>query len=327
MGMLGNDESIVLDGEKRSAPPAWLEGATHGASRLVLSRPAPDLALLQDVIPGGGEGPVHHAAMPGDDMRCRAPGAVRSVADPGAQQGDELAQPGRVGRPGGGGDQIAVGDGLVNGDVGVASAGQFHLGTAGRVGGAQASFKHACSGQQLGAMAYCRDWLVGAEEVTDQRNHCVVHPQVFWPAPAWNHQRIVVAGIDIVEAGIQRKVMSTFFAVGLVALEIMNRGGDAVARLLARTHRMYGMADRKQGLERHHGFVVLAVVTANHQYLLAHVGLLGRVVDGAWWPSGQVCDEGGVSGWYGSTTVETLSDLSQRSVRRRVRPQIHGIGK
>ncbi len=42
--------------------------------------------------------------------------------------------------------------------------------------------------------------------------------------PAGNHQSIVVAGVDVIEIEIEAKIVSPFFAVGLVSFEIMNGG-------------------------------------------------------------------------------------------------------
>jgi hypothetical protein len=115
-----------------------------------------------------------------------------------------------MGRPGGGGDQVAVGDGLVHRDVGIGAAGQFDLGLAGRVGGAGAPFEHAGAGQQLGAVADRRDRLVGAEEVAHGGDHGRVHAQVFGAASAGNHQGVVVFGADVGEAGVEGEVVAAF---------------------------------------------------------------------------------------------------------------------
>ena len=50
--------------------------------------------------------------------------------------------------------------------------------------------------------------------------------------------------------------MAGLFGVGLVALEIVDRGGDEVPCPLAWTHRVDGVADGQQDLERDHDFVV-----------------------------------------------------------------------
>lgn len=69
--------------------------------------------------------------------------------------------------------------------------------------------------------------------------------------------------------------MTRFLTVGLRAFEVMDGGLDGVTGLFVRAHRMHRVADGQQRLKRHHGFVVFAVVTTNHQNLFrGHVGLL-----------------------------------------------------
>src|SRR3954447_18396576 len=62
--------------------------------------------------------------------------------------------------------------------------------------------------------------------------------------------------------------MSSLFAVGLLAFEVVNSRGDGVARFLAGANGVNIMADHQQHLKRHHHFVVFHVVADEHQNLL-----------------------------------------------------------
>lgn len=132
-----------------------------------------------------------------------------------------------------GADQIAFGVRLVHADVGVGAAGQFDLGTAGRVGRAGAALEHAGAGQQLGAMADGGHGLVVVEEVAHGGAHGIVVAQVFGAASAGDHQGVVLLGLDVGEAGVEREVVAGLFAVGLGALEIMDGRLDVVPAFLS----------------------------------------------------------------------------------------------
>ena len=63
--------------------------------------------------------------------------------------------------------------------------------------------------------------------------------------------------------------MAELFGIGLVALEIVQRRLQDLARLLVRTHDMHGVADRMHGLLEDENLVFLAELADQHQYLLA----------------------------------------------------------
>ncbi|SCU77220.1 conserved hypothetical protein [Cupriavidus necator] len=225
---------------------------------------------------GAAGGHVHGSPQGGGPCLSRVGRRVRKALmyDPRAQHGKELRQPGRMRGPGRGSDEVAVGMGLVNGNIGIGAAGQLYLGRAGRVGGAGLAFEHACRGQQLGAVADRGDRLVRLGEVAHDLQHARVQAQVFRGAAAGDDQCVVTGGGDLGKGRVEGEVVAALFGVGLVALEVMDGGGAGVARLLVRAGRMHGVADHLQCLERHHGFVVFGVVAHQHQNLLCHRGLL-----------------------------------------------------
>ncbi len=68
--------------------------------------------------------------------------------------------------------------------------------------------------------------------------------------------------------------MPGLFGIGLMTFEIVQRGLDLVARLLARTNDMDGMTDRVHGLFEHEDFVFFAELTDQHQNLFTrHLNL------------------------------------------------------
>ena len=61
--------------------------------------------------------------------------------------------------------------------------------------------------------------------------------------------------------------MAAFFRVGLIAFEVVNRGADHVALLLAGANRMNRVADHLQSLKGNHDFVVLNKIAGEQQEL------------------------------------------------------------
>lgn len=82
-----------------------------------------------------------------------------------------------------GADQVALGMGLVDGNVGIAASGQFHLGAAGGIGRAGAALEHSGPGEQLRAVADGGHGFVGVEEVTYGRAHAFIATQIPGPRP------------------------------------------------------------------------------------------------------------------------------------------------
>ena len=64
--------------------------------------------------------------------------------------------------------------------------------------------------------------------------------------------------------------MAALFRVRLVALEVVDRGADLFAGLLARTDGIHAVSGDLQRLEGNHGLVVFREITDQHQNLLCH---------------------------------------------------------
>ena len=123
-------------------------------------------------------------------------------------------------------------------------------------------------------MADRRDGLVGGEELAGDLEHARIQADVLGSTAAGDEQAGVVGDVHRVEIGGQREVVAAQLGVGLVAHEVMDGGAHHIARLLVGADRVHLVAQHGQGLERHHGLVVLGVITAQHQHLFSHTQFL-----------------------------------------------------
>src|SRR5208282_5578104 len=94
--------------------------------------------------------------------------------------------------------------------------------------------------------------LIGAEEVLHSLDYLRVHPEIFRRPASWYDKRVIRRRVDLVEGCIQGEVVTALFAVGLLALEIMDRCRNLPACLFVRTDGVNGVSNRKQGLEWEH---------------------------------------------------------------------------
>jgi uncharacterized protein (TIGR03435 family) len=105
--------------------------------------------------------------------------------------------------------------------------------------------------------------------MTDDFENARVEPQVFRCAAARDDERIVVLGVNVIKGRIQSEIVAPFFAIGLVAFEIMDRRPHGFARALIRTDRVDRVAHHQQRLERNHNFVIFHIIANQHQQLSA----------------------------------------------------------
>ena len=75
-------------------------------------------------------------------------------------------------------------------------------------------------------MADRGDGLAAVREMAHDFQHARVEPQVLRRAPAGDDQRVVVLLADLIERGVEREVVARLLGVGLVALEVVDRGAD-----------------------------------------------------------------------------------------------------
>ena len=74
----------------------------------------------------------------------------------------------------------------------IGPAGDFDLGSAGRIGAHAFARDHASGGQQLRGMADGGDGFLLAREMADGIEHLRIQPQVFGRAAAGEHQGVIV---------------------------------------------------------------------------------------------------------------------------------------
>src|SRR4051812_5701860 len=92
-------------------------------------------------------------------------------------------------------------------------------------------------------------------EMLDHPDDMWVKPEILRGAATRQDQTVVVGRVHQAEGEVEREVMAWFFAVGLVAFEIVYRSAHGIAGLLARTYRMHHVSYGLQRLEGNHGFV------------------------------------------------------------------------
>lgn len=125
---------------------------------------------------------------------------------------------------------------------------------------------HAGRRKNLQTVADCRNRLLGSCKVTHQGKHSLVESQVLGCPTTWNDERIVLFGFHLCKRGVEPKPMPRFFAVGLMAIEIVDGRGHKIARLLARADGIYPVAQHRQRLEGNHHFVVFHEVACENEY-------------------------------------------------------------
>ena len=130
-------------------------------------------------------------------------------------------------------------------------------------------------------MADRRDGLVLLGEMPDQAQHSLIQPEILRSPSTRQYQPVIVFLTNLRKRRIQREIVPPLLRVGLVALEVVNRGAHLLARFLSRTHGVHRVPHHLQRLKRHHRLVVLGVIAHDHQqFRLAHVFLL-KHSDGA----------------------------------------------
>lgn len=172
-----------------------------------------------------------------------------------------------MGRPGRGGDEIAVYESTINGDVLEFASCEGDLRSAGIVAGTFASFEPAGGREELDAVAHGSNGFAGLREVAYRSEDFLMEAKIFRSAAAGDEQGIVVGRLDVREGGVQGEVVARLLGVGLVSFEVMDGGADFVAGFFAGADDVNLMAHHDQGLIGHHEFVVFNEVTGQTEDL------------------------------------------------------------
>jgi hypothetical protein len=91
----------------------------------------------------------------------------KSELDLCAEDDEEFGEPCRMRGPGGGGDEVAVGDGLGHGETDVGAAGERNVRGGGRIGAALFPLEDTGGGEDLRGVADGGDGFVGFREMVN----------------------------------------------------------------------------------------------------------------------------------------------------------------
>ena len=123
-------------------------------------------------------------------------------------------------------------------------------------------------GEDLLAVADGRDGLARGREGPDQRQHALVQREVLGRAAAGDDEAVVSVRRGGREVGVELEVVPRLLAVGLVTLEIVDRGAADVASFFVGADGIDHIPIAEQGLERYHYFIVFHVIATQDKNLL-----------------------------------------------------------
>ncbi len=181
------------------------------------------------------------------------------------------------GGPCGAGDEVAVNDGFGHGAADVFAAGESYVRTGGGVGAAFLPFQNSRSGENLRSMADGGDGFIGLCEMVDDFDDSRVEAEIFGRAASGDHESVVVFRFDSFEAGVESEIVAALFGVSLIALEIVNAGGDELAGFFAGTNGVDGVAHHLKRFKGHHHFVVFDVIADEHENRFLGHGVLPEI--------------------------------------------------
>src|SRR6267142_2854385 len=194
-----------------------------------------------------------------------------------AEDRKKFREPGRMRGPGRRSDEVAVGDGIGHGEIDVDAAGLGDVGADGGIGAALFPLKHASGGEDLRGMTDGGNRLAPFGKVANDFDDTRIEANVFRRPSTWKDEGVILFSLDLVESGVESKIVSALFGVGLVAFEIMDGGANELTGLFSRANRVNGVAHHQQRLERDHHFVVFHVVADDHEDGFLRHGVLRNV--------------------------------------------------
>jgi hypothetical protein len=198
----------------------------------------------------------------------------------GAEDAEELGEPGVERGPGRAGDEIAVNEGVGHGQTYVGAASESNVWTGGRVCTALLSPEDVRDGENLRGVADGGEGFVGFRKVMDDFDDAWVEAKVFGRAAARDDEGVIVFRLDVVEGGVESEIVAALLCIRLIAFEIVDAGGNDVAGFFTGTDSMDGVANHQKRLEGHHHFVVFDVITNEHENgFLGHVASRGIVTE------------------------------------------------
>ena len=102
--------------------------------------------------------------------------------------------------------------------------------------------------ENLRSMAGRRDRFICVGKVPHDGQDALIQLQVFRTAAPGNHECVVTVRLYFVPIDMDRKIVSPFFAIGLMPFEIVDGRGHGLSGLLVRAGRIDPMSDHLQDL-------------------------------------------------------------------------------
>src|SRR5262249_24643368 len=99
--------------------------------------------------------------------------------------------------------------------------------------------------------------------------NALVDADIFRPPPAGTVDRVIFFRLQLSKTLVDVIVVAELLGIGLMTLEIVQRGLDHIARLLVGADHVHRMADGVHGLLEHENLVFFAELADQHQNLLA----------------------------------------------------------
>ena len=116
--------------------------------------------------------------------------------------------------------------------------------------------------------------------MADDLDHAAVQPQIFGSPAAGDDESVVLLRLDFGERGSSGNY-GRAFRCRFGTVEIVDRGGDRVARFFVGANGIDLMADHQQHLKRDHHFVVFHEVSDEHEDFFDGHGRAGGREQGA----------------------------------------------
>lgn len=120
---------------------------------------------------------------------------------------------------------VGIGKGLVHLPPLGTSAHQ--IGLDGGLGRAELAFHDTRRCQHLLPVTDGGDGLVRFGKVPHDVQHVLIQADVLRGAPAWDHQAVIVLGVDLPKGGVDGEIVPPLLTVGLIALKVVDGGVSA----------------------------------------------------------------------------------------------------
>ena len=160
-----------------------------------------------------------------------------------AEDAEELGEPGVERRPSRASDEVAVHEGFIHREADVRAAAKRNVRASGGIGAALSTLKDSRDSENLRRVANRRERFIGFRKVVNDLDDPRIEAKIFDRAAAGNHQGVVVFRLDLVERGVERKIVPALLGIRLIAFEIVDAGSHKLTRFFAVANGVNGVAD------------------------------------------------------------------------------------